>query len=89
MMIVDDRVVLIGSANLTDRSLVGYQDSEVLSNISLHQCRSEDSHSLPFFSSLPLLRSPSGLRTALSKPSLWEGETGKWAASLMLYVCLS
>lgn len=28
-MIVDDRIIIIGSANLTDRSLVGYQDSEV------------------------------------------------------------
>jgi hypothetical protein len=29
VMIVDDRVVIIGSANLTDRSLAGEQDSEV------------------------------------------------------------
>jgi hypothetical protein len=34
-MIVDDRIVIMGSGNLTDRSLVGYQDSEVLPSLSL------------------------------------------------------
>lgn len=29
LMIVDDRMVLIGSANINDRSLLGSRDSEV------------------------------------------------------------
>ena len=38
-MIVDDRIVIIGSANLTDRSLIGFQDSEIAIRIedSFHQ----------------------------------------------------
>lgn len=38
-MIVDDRILIIGSANLTDRSLVGSQDSEIAVRIEdgLHQ----------------------------------------------------
>lgn len=30
LMIVDDRVALIGSSNINDRSLLGSRDSEVL-----------------------------------------------------------
>ncbi len=29
MMIVDDRVAIIGSANINDRSMHGYRDSEI------------------------------------------------------------
>ena len=47
-MIVDDRACIIGSANINDRSLLGYRDSEVrkfysrlkLSNIYLNQIKS-------------------------------------------------
>ena len=28
-MIVDDKVVIIGSANINDRSMLGYRDSEI------------------------------------------------------------
>ena len=34
IMIVDDRVALIGSANINDRSLLGSRDSEVLQILS-------------------------------------------------------
>ena len=33
MMIVDDRVAIIGSANINDRSLMGDRDSEVFIEI--------------------------------------------------------
>ena len=33
MMIIDDQVVIIGSANINDRSLKGNRDSEIAVNI--------------------------------------------------------
>jgi phospholipase D1/2 len=76
ILIADDRIAIIGSANLNDRSMLGDRDSEVTPLLACPP-------SLLLWIPHALGRWLSGLKMQSESRSLWEGRCGRQGSSFI------